>query len=382
MGEVVSIEERIEQSTRAKAVERAWLVAKALENDREQFENLQWVEPQRDEERGIRRRIDFSDEFPDGVEPLLPTPLYMSVVAPASLLVPDEDIPINWTMPLLTRMTETGTLDGRVKGAIGMHDPTVRHTIDAVSFLPFPKADAPPAEQFTPEFMVALGIDADLGPGNYFAAVAQYGGKTIRQLVLTQAPRTVYVLADPKTDTHFNAKMLVNLGADELASTPDDAGVLKIFVYRITKGASYVRKLKISSEVLDLRGLDYGNLANRDSVLPFPDTSARKYIDPGSNLRREAGDPRYLKDAGGLHLVPDIDSPVQISPAEAKKEVGHVKLGEGTKGAEVDYRSMDGYGPDRSFGIQPIRIRILGVREASKDVARQALISMAQNYGK
>jgi len=85
MGEVVPLAERIEQSRKAKAVERAWQVAKSLEGDRYQIEGLQWVEPQRDEKEGITRRIDFSSEFPEDVDPLLPTPLYMGVILINSL---------------------------------------------------------------------------------------------------------------------------------------------------------------------------------------------------------------------------------------------------------------------------------------------------------
>ncbi|HIH11359.1 TPA: hypothetical protein HA241_04170 [Candidatus Woesearchaeota archaeon] len=236
---VLSIEERIAQSRKASAVERAWNIAKALERDRKEIEGLTWIEPQRVEGRGISRRVDFSREFPEGVTYLTPVPLDVSVIAPASKLVPGENLDVAWSMPILTRMTRyEKNLDSQVKAAMGLHSetPTIRYRIEAVSFLPFPKADASIDETFIPEFAVTINVEYDLGkPDNYYAVVAKYGGKVIRQMVNGGHPKFVVVYADPMTETHFSAQMLVNLGTEELRATPDNAGELEIFLYRITK---------------------------------------------------------------------------------------------------------------------------------------------------
>ena len=68
------------------------------------------------------------------------------------------------------------------------------------------------------------------------------------------------------------------------------------------------------------------------------------------------------------------------SPAQAPKEVGDVKLGEGAKGQAVEYNTLEGYIPDIKFGVQPVRIRFLGVREASQNQAVNALHEMAKRY--
>ena len=75
MSTVLSIEERIAQSVKAKAVERAWKVAKTLEGDREQIQGLTWIEPQQVEGRGITRRVDFDRDFPEGITYVTPVPM-------------------------------------------------------------------------------------------------------------------------------------------------------------------------------------------------------------------------------------------------------------------------------------------------------------------
>ncbi|HIH11358.1 TPA: hypothetical protein HA241_04165 [Candidatus Woesearchaeota archaeon] len=78
--------------------------------------------------------------------------------------------------------------------------------------------------------------------------------------------------------------------------------------------------------------------------------------------------------------MPGLPPLPRISPAAAPKEVGDVKLGEGARGAEVAYNTLEGYKADDDFGVQPIRIRFLGVREQSEAQAKLALETMAQQY--
>ena len=373
MAQVLSLTERIAQSKRASAVERAWQVAKALEGDRTQVEGLQWVEPERVEGKGITRRVDFSEEFPEGVTYITPVPMNISVVAPASKLVPGENLPVAWTMPVLTRMSSyEGSLDSQIRSGMGFNgSPSMRHRIDAVSFLPFPRANASDDERFNPEFMVTLEVDADLGKSdNYFAAVAKYGGKVIKQMVTGGHPKFLGIYADPTTQTHFSAKMLVSLGAEELASTPDDAGELEIFMYRITKG-----------------GYDFGNILSSGAgklgdIVDFPGSSSRD-LSYGGGLK---GGGDFLGGATrgggfrGLSALPSVSQRPTVSPSQAPKEVGDVKLSEGARGEIVEYNTLSGYVADEGFGIQPIRIRFLGVRETSPDAALDALHEMAQRY--
>jgi hypothetical protein len=378
MAQVLSLTEKIAQSKRASAVERAWQVAKALEGDRTQIEGLQWVEPEKVEGRGITRRVDFSEEFPDGITYVTPVPMNISVVAPASKLVPSEDIPVAWTMPVLTRMSPyEGSLDTEVRNGMGFSSsPSMRHRVDAVSFLPFPKVDTDDDKSFNPEFMVTLKVDADLGkPDNYFAAVAKYGGKVIRQMVTGGYPKFLGVYADPQTQTHFSAKMLVNLGAEELASTAEGAGELEIFVYRITTGGYDLGKL-ISAEA---RGLG--------DVLDFSGNFSRGSTYGGDFLGgglKGGGDFLGGATRGGsfreLSELPSVPRRPTVSPSSTPKEVGDVKLGEGARGERVEYNTLSGYVADTGFGVQPIRIRFLGVREASQDATLGALHEMAQRY--
>jgi hypothetical protein len=389
MGKPLTLLQRIQQSARASAVERAWNVAKELEGKRAQIEGLQWVEPVRTEERGVTgvtRAIDYSTDFPEGVTPLTPTPMEISVLAPANRIVPGEDIPVAWTMPLLTRMSPTpSSLDAGVQSVIGapiIGGPSPKSTIDVVAFIPFPRAGAPAEEQFKPEFYVSLYMTGDLGlPTNMYAAVVRYGGKTIRQYVCSDVPRLVRAYADPSNETLFSAKMLVDLNTNELALTDDNAGQLEIFVYRITKAAPPF-KFNI--------GEKYG----------FPNNPGRDYSSGGSPFKSgtgiDLGPTRSMgpsKGAGGydggfkrsssspfsLHSGGSLP-PRRLSPASAPKEVGDVRLSEGTAGKEVRTNQLTGYEFDSGFGIQPVRIRFQGVREGSLDASLAAVRSMAEQY--
>ncbi len=370
--EVISVlEDKIKASTRASAMERAWKVAKALEGDRAQIDGLQWVEPVR-REKGIDRCLDFAAEFSDGVTPLYPTPLSVAVIAPGNRLFPGEDINAAWTMPLLTRMSPAPTsLSFDICSKLGSYTSPVslRNRIDVVSFLPFPRADAPADEQFNPEFYVQLYVRADLGkPDNYFGAVVRYGGKVIKQHV-TEDPRALLIFSDPSHAGLFSAEMLVNLSAAELASTPANAGELEIFLYRITKGLA----IKEPSYVFE-GGYGVGSSSSygRDK-----DSIFQGFTRGGDTATRGGS----FGGSGRLFTsIPGGSGMYKPSPAAAPKEVGDVRVGEGSKAGKVETSSLEGYRYDSSFGVQPICIRFLGVREASEASARDALHSMAQRY--
>ncbi|MBS3167496.1 hypothetical protein J4216_00020 [Candidatus Woesearchaeota archaeon] len=372
MNSVLSLQERIDRSKRAKAVERAWRVAKTLEGNRDQVEGLTWVEPQTVEGRGITRRIDFSAEFPEDVQYVMPVPMNISVVAPAEKMVPGEDLKVNWTMPLLTRTSKfEDSLDANVRTAMGFDAmPNIRNRIEAVSFLPFPKEGAPAEERFNPEFMVVIELDADLGdPANYFAAVAKYSGKVIKQMVIEGYPKFLGVYADPKTNTHFRAERLLGLSAAELVATPSNAGELEIYIHRIKKGGFS-------------KYLDYDKLAD---IIPYQDNRELTNRLGGDsfgldsfNIPTRGGD--LFAEYGGLRPLPSITKTPEISPERAAKKIGDVRLGEGIRGEEVTYRTLNDYVVDSGFGVQPIRIRFQGVFEGSEEESLATLRGMAQRY--
>ncbi len=283
----------------------------------------------------------------------------LTVVAPGSQIVHEADLDVAWTMPLLTRMTQYEcALDRRVQEEMGFsQSPMIRNRIDAISFLPFPKADASAEEQFTPEFMIHVEIDADLGePDNYFAIVAKYGNKVIKQMVTDNYPKFVRVYADSATRTHFNAQSLGDPDAATLASTPDKAGELELYLHRITKGGFNLRK-----------DIDLG------SLIHFSEYGDSRTLSLSDGLK---GGGAYR----GLHALPSIPKVPVVSSAQAQKEVGDVALGEGIRGERVSYTPLEGYVADVPYGVQPIRIKFLGVREASQDAALQALHGLAQRY--
>ena len=366
-GVVLSIEERIRKSKRASAVERAWKVAKALEGDRIQIQNLTWVEPHCEESKGITRSIDFSSEFPEGITPLSPLPLSISIMAPAEVLVPGEDLKVSWTMPVLTRMTGGVKLEDKAKGVIGydpLSTPSVRNAIDVVSFLPFPKVGASEDESFKPQFYIVVDVKGKhLGDtNNYFNAVVKYGDKLVRQFV-NDTRTVVPIYANPHNQQLFSADMLVNLGAEELASTAADAGILEVYVHRITPGG-------VSKKLLDF-GFGSG------SIIDFPGSG---YKDGGmSSTFGGIGDFDFSR---GLTSLPTLPRESGVSPRDAKKEIGDVRIGEGQAGEKVQYSSLEGYALDKRFGVQPVRIRLLGVRETSYDAARDALSNLGKTYGK
>jgi hypothetical protein len=394
MGAVVSLKERIAGSKRASAVERAWNVAKALEG-RDQIEGLSWVEPTHDPKQGIRRKIDFSAEFPDdGTTPLYPVPMHITVGAPADKIVPDEDIQAIWTMPLLTRMGPAPeSLDFKVQSSMGLGYGTnvsLRPTIDVVSFLPFPKADANEDEQFTPEFYVTLDLDTPVGVDEYLAAVAVYGGKVIQQFVSDDG--FIAVKADPKTNTLFSAQMLMSMSAEELAETAADAGELEIFVYKVSKAAA--KPVYDIKTILDgKKHEDIVDLPGVDSIIPScysgedlgagykggfhnPSLSVPSYLSLGGTTKGFGGSSFPPLSVHSSQPEPEA---LAISPEAAAKEVGNVKLGEGKRGAQAEYDTVTGLGYDAAFGVQPIRIQFVGVREASEAASQRKLETIAAN---
>ena len=236
-GAVISIQDKIAGSRRAAAVERAWQVAKSLEGGSYHLALLRWVEPVRSDKGGLSRRIDFETEFPEGVRPLLPLSTDLCVYAPASLAVPGEEgMDFAWTMPLLVRTQPAESIPYDVRYALNLSFDVLRQrpVIEVVTFLPFPRVDAPPEEQFTPQFFIGMNVDSrQLGAkDNYFGSVVRFGGKVVSQFISSN-PTSLLVFADPYHHTPFRAEMLAALSPDELASTPERAGTIDIFVYRL-----------------------------------------------------------------------------------------------------------------------------------------------------
>lgn len=367
---VIPLQERIKASRRAKAVERAWQVAKALEGNRSQIAGLSWIAPENDQQAGIRRTVDFASEFPEGVTPLYPTAMDISVCAPANILVPDEDMKFAWTMPLLARMSPAPeTLDERIRNWIGVQQqPSLRNRIDLISFLPFAKEGAPHEEQFSPQFYVTLNIRTPLKEDAYYAAVALYGGKAIKQMVTDERTR-LHVFADPYHATPFKAEMLVSLTPEQLATTAANAGELEIFVYQISASPG-AGKIKDAGTIIDFDGKANAYLDSLKGLSGFDRDPMAGLMRGGSSFSAPT---LSLSSLGGSYRPP-------VPPAQAPKQVGDVRLGEGTQGEAVKYNSLEGYGFDGSFGIQPIRIRFLGVREQSEQQARDALRDMSARY--
>lgn len=379
---VLDLKALIARNQRAIAIERAWDVAKALEGDHAQVEGLRWIEPQHEEGKGISRPVDFSRYLTEAT-PLMPVPLEITVGVPAHALIPDDEQlrGVSWTMPLLTRMSPAPSLVYAITQALGAgfgFIGTVRNTIDVVSFLPFPKADASEAEQFKPEFYVHLGVNAPLGKSdNFYGAVVRYGGRVVKQFVNDTRTQLV-VFADPKTNALFSAEGLVNLSAAELAATPHDAGVLEIFVYRIAKGFDI--KLVYDSaqgagsgSVVDFPSRGYGGVGDSRTL----------GMKGGDSLTRGGsfgGTRDYGRLTSGLTALPSLPPEPTVSPAAAPKEAFDVRVGAGQARERANYTSLEGYQYDSGFGVQPIRIRLIGVREASHAAAQDALRRVAAQY--
>ncbi len=362
---VLSIQDRIAASKRASAVERAWKVAKALEEGRHQLANLRWVEPKQGD-KGISRRIDFASDFPEGVGVLIPVPMGINVYAPAKQLVPGEDLGIAWTMPMLVRTAPASDLPLDIRSNLSVFgNHKTRPTVEVVSFLPFPRAGAPPEEQFQTEFFVRLDIDADLGSSDsFFCGIVRYGGKVIKQFVDSSNRSSIIVVADPYHQTLFKAEMLVTLTEEQLATTAPDAGILDIFIYRVKKGGFSIKDFDLSK-----LGLGGDNVIHFDNFRS-PDISP---IMGGDSLSGTTRSPtKGLSSVPGLGLPPSLPS-----PAATPKEVGDVRVGEGTKGEAVQYETLEGYAFDSGFAVQRVSIRFLGVREASREATIQALEQLA-----
>ncbi len=374
---VVALQPRIDASRRARAIDRAWGVAKALEGDGvaerriAQLRNLVWVEPAQREGKGITRRIDFEWDFPEGVTPLMPVPMEFGVYAPASRLVPGEEgMDFTWTMPVLKRMAPAREVPADVRSTLGaMGSVSTRSVIEVVTFMPFPRVGATPEEQFTPEFFVGLTVDAKLPkPGDLLGVVARFGGNVVKQFVNCAHPNVLTVFADPHHETLFKAEMLVALSKAELAKTPENAGVLDLFVYRVTRGGMPSIKKMFEGEGYPFLGGSGSSTGMSGSDF----SSSRLFGEPmrGGGLMRGGGDllgagfgtrPRFTSIPGENRTAS------LLSPADAPKQVGDTRISEGTRGEEVKYETLGDYVLDNSFAVQQVSIRVEGVREGSRD---------------
>lgn len=362
-GRVLTLQDKIAGSRRAHAVERAWRVAKSLEENKHRIEGLQWVEPQNGE-KGIRRRIDFASEFPD-IPVLKPTPMEIGVYAPAGKIVPGEPgMDFAWTMPLLTRIKAAAELPAEVRTALHLAaTPSVRPVIDIVSFLPMPRAEAPEEERFKTEFFVGLNLGITLETERYLSAVARYGGRTIDQFAVDGS--NLVVLADPKTNTMFSAEMLAGLSPAELAATPENAGVMDIFVYRVSK----TRPKRIP----DIISVGAGHGTGQDISPVLKGDFGGRGLDYGAT-KGAGGATRG--DSLGFGVIPGGGQSTLPDPSAVPAEVGNVRLGEGTRGEDAQYETFSA-AFDPGFPIQPVSIRFLGVREGARESTIRALEQLA-----
>ncbi|MEK6978638.1 MAG: hypothetical protein AABW86_00300 [Candidatus Micrarchaeota archaeon] len=357
-GAVVSIQERISGSRRAAAVDRAWKVAKSLEGEH-QLAALKWIEPVSEGKGGLSRRIDFEKDFPQGVSTLLPLPINFNVFAPSSLVVPNEEgMSFAWTMPLLVRTRPEEPIPSEVSGRFGWSfyaSRQKRPIIEVVTFLPFPRAGAPQEEQFTPQFVVSMDIDRrQLGSeDNYFGSMVRFGGKVVSQFVTSQRTSSL-VFADPYHSTPFRAELLATLSQDELASTPENAGTLDIFIYRLSK-------------VLDIK-----------SIISTSESASQGLSSTSwGQFRGLRGDYTLSAPSRGLTSISGGgQKPSLPSPSKVQKEVGDTRVGEGTQGEAVKFDHLEGYGFDSNFPMQQISIRVLGVREGAREALVRTLESI------
>jgi hypothetical protein len=402
---LLSATDRIKKSRKLNAYERAWEVAHALENDRIQFGNLQWVEPAKDPIGRMRRRpIDFDSEFPEGVTPFTPISLDVCIVAPSHKIAPDDDLAIQeqdlkepvegdlppdiplmtYSLPILTRMKKwEGDLDSRVKSASRAHSGTgtVRNVIDIVSFLPFPGADVSEDDRFKPEFQIVLRVNAPLEDKMYYGAVLKYGGKCVTQLLSGQDNGGVIPISpDPHHNQAFSAEMLITMSAEQLAATPEGAGDVEIYLYRVREGVDY--SALFTKNIITAEG------TGGDITDIFSGDRGAQLFSSDSSPTRGGGTPSFdlgYRDLGtskgGLRPLPSTYDPKpEPSPAEVTKEVGRVSVSAGSKGRRVETGSVTNPVFDSDFGIQPIHIEFLGVREGSYDSARSTLEIVAEKY--
>lgn len=325
--------------------------------------SLNWVEPVRSENGGLTRRINFETDFPPGVSSLLPLPVNFSVIAPASLAVPGEDgMDFAWTMPLLVRTRSAEPIPYAVSRNFGLDfdaSDQKRPIIEVVTFLPFPRADAPPEEQFTPQFFIGMNIDSrQLGAkDNYFGSVVCFGGKVVFQFVSSERTSQC-IFADPYHATPFRSELLAALTPEELASTPERAGTIDIFVYRLTRSFSDLIKGAIPS-------FGFG------SDLSLPNGTLEHTFGRGSPTRS------YNPSRGLSGIAGGGQKPALPSPSSVPKEVGDTRVSEGTAGKRGVTKTLSGYSLDPAFPFQQISIRVLGVREG----AREALIRTLESIG-
>jgi hypothetical protein len=295
-------------------------------------------------------------------------------------------------MPLLTRIGAAPGTNFTREQALGIpvgNLPRYRPTLEVVTFLPFPAVGASQAERFKPEFFVSLGISVkDAQPEDMYSAVACYQGRMIQQISYGPGVNQIGIFYDTRTQTCFSAEMLMGLSKEELAATAADAGELDIYVIRARKGE---KKPIIIPKIYNFedfstpgieepakKSYDFGGSSSGGSrSFELPPTRSfelpqTRGFDYGGATRGMGGFSPTLHSGGSYR-------PPRPTPQAAPKQVGEVRLGAGTRGEEVETQSVSGYKYDSSFGIQPVKIRFLGVREGSSDAATEILRDMGRN---
>lgn len=376
MSSVVSLGDRL-RASRAVAVAADALKLTYEMCDREKVRALSWA-PLVDEKTA--RRIDFDQEFPEGVSPL--TGFKFNIVLSAASFFPNEQ-GLNGITLLPTyvglRPAEPLPLEISISlcdRLIASPPPSRRPIVNAVCLVPFPAADAIESEQFNPQFFITVEIPPSYfqDPTDMFTGIVRYGGKNIGAVFLNEGGSHLLFAAAANGEIKlFSAAMLANMTADEQAATAPDAGTLEICIVRLTKRPLVNYKI----ELFDL------------GIATQPQTPSLTLSEPpristpsfdSSPTRSSGGHSGYRGDdfsnyrggdfgggyKGGGSQVPylrPVPAPPKPAPVvRAPNEVGQVKVTEGVSGGETSERSMNGYHVDTAFDVQRLRITVLGIR--------------------
>ena len=193
-----------------------------------------------------------------------------------------------------------------------------------------------------------MRIRQALANKQYIAAVVLSKDRTIRQYINGSNPAAVLLFSDPSCQELFKAQMLVNLSEAMLASTPENAGVLSVFLYKVVEQPEVV----IPPLFVGLHGF------GRDLDILRPMRGGDSFHEsPLKELTPIVG--------GGI-------KPTLPSPKSEPKEVGDVSVSSGTKGQKLETKAVR-VELDTTFAVQRLDVRLLGVREGARDSLIQVL---------
>lgn len=382
MSSVVSLGDRL-RASRAVAVAADALKLTYEMCDREKVRALSWA-PLVDEKTA--RRIDFDQEFPEGVSPL--TGFKFNIVLSAASFFPNEQ-GLNGITLLPTYVGLRPAEPLPLEISISLRDrliasppPSRRPIVNAVCLVPFPAADAIESEQFNPQFFITVEIPPSYfqDPTDMFTGIVRYGGKNIGAVFLNEGGSHLLFAAAANGEIKlFSAAMLANLSAAEQAATAPDAGNLEICIVRLTKrpliyygqffdfGAPAIQTSNlILSEPPSAPSIDLGSTRSTGGYGDYRSDDFGgncKGGDFGGNYRGGDFGGGYKGNSSPVPYLRPVPAPPKPAPVvRAPNEVGQVKVTEGVSGGETSERSMNGYHVDTAFDVQRLRITVLGIR--------------------